>query len=79
VCVQERVLQARKLNATKRQELLFKRMAALQEVLEGARPLVRALKEERKARVSIQCWAGLHLRGTRFFCSPASIAWLSTS
>ena len=58
LCLQERVLQARKLNATKRQELLFKRMAALQEVLEGARPLVRALKEERKARVSICycCW-----------------------
>jgi hypothetical protein len=48
------VLQARELNAQKQQELILKRVAAIQEVLEAARPLVKALKDERKARVSMQ-------------------------
>jgi hypothetical protein len=47
------VLQARELNAQKQKELIVKRVAAIQEVLEAARPLVKALKDERKARVSL--------------------------
>jgi len=45
------VLQAKELNLQKQQELAFKRIAAIQQVLEGARPLLKALKLERKARV----------------------------
>lgn len=45
------MLQARELNTQKQQELLLKRVSAIQEVLAAARPLVRALKAERKARV----------------------------
>lgn len=53
--MQDRALQARELNAQKQKELLFKRVAAIQEVLAAARPLVKALKDERKARVSAPC------------------------
>lgn len=48
---QARVLQAKELNTEKQQSLAFQRIAAIQEVLEAARPVVKALKLERKARV----------------------------
>jgi hypothetical protein len=66
------VLQARELNTMKQRELQWKRVTAIQEVLGAARPLLKALKEEHKARVSVDSDA------PRMYCVPCACSWDST-